>query len=441
MPLLVKMPKWGMLMQAGTVTAWLRAEGEAVAAGDPLFTVETDKAINDVEAPEDGVLRRIVAGAGAEVAVAGPVAVLAVAGETLSDDEVEAFMAANTAVAGAAAGAGVATRVVREARPAERDAGGRVTASPAARKRARELGIDLATVTATGPGGRVTSDDVERAAAGGEDGAPQEDWIELGGTRLYVLTAGPAGAPPVVLLHGIGGSAATWQGVLEPLAIDHRVIAVDFPAHGRSDVPRDTTGLTAAGLAATVVELLAALGLERAALVGHSLGGAVAVRAALAAPERVARLVLIDSAGLGGEVGAELVSLLAAPPSPEASRALLELFFEDRRLVLDGGVAEHHAALARPGAQDAIRALAADSFAGDGQRERIDARLGELGRPVLVVWGERDRVFPAAHATRAGSAADGVEVAVIAGAGHAPQVENPVAVAGVVAAFLARTGT
>ena len=81
MPLLVKMPKWGMLMKAGTVTAWLCAEGDAVAAGDPLFTVETDKAINDVEAPGDGVLRRIVADTGSEVAVAGPVAVIAEAGE------------------------------------------------------------------------------------------------------------------------------------------------------------------------------------------------------------------------------------------------------------------------------------------------------------------------------------------------------------------------
>ena len=73
MPVLVKMPKWGLMMKAGTVTEWLRAEGDAVSTGEPLFVVETDKAINDVEAPGDGVLRRIVAGAGAEVTVSGPV--------------------------------------------------------------------------------------------------------------------------------------------------------------------------------------------------------------------------------------------------------------------------------------------------------------------------------------------------------------------------------
>jgi pyruvate/2-oxoglutarate dehydrogenase complex dihydrolipoamide acyltransferase (E2) component len=76
MPVLVKMPKWGLMMKAGTVTEWLRAEGDAVSAGEPLFVVETDKAINDVEAPGDGVLRRIVAGAGTEVTVSGPVGVI-----------------------------------------------------------------------------------------------------------------------------------------------------------------------------------------------------------------------------------------------------------------------------------------------------------------------------------------------------------------------------
>ena len=74
--LVVKMPKWGLMMKAGTVTEWLRAEGDAVSAGEPLFVVETDKAINDVEAPGDGVLRRIVAGAGTEVTVSGPVGVI-----------------------------------------------------------------------------------------------------------------------------------------------------------------------------------------------------------------------------------------------------------------------------------------------------------------------------------------------------------------------------
>ena len=241
MPILLKMPKWGLMMKSGTVTGWFRAEGDAVSAGDPLFTVETDKAVNDVEAPGDGVLRRIVAGEGTEVAVTGAVGVIAVDGETLDDDAVDAFVAAHAATlvpAMASGGAGAAARPARAPREAGRDEAGRITASPAARKLARELGLDLAAVTATGPGGRITSDDVERAAAGAGAGEAREDWLAVDDDlRVYAISAGSPGNPAVVFVHGIGGSSASWQGVITGFAATHHVVAIDLPGHGQSDVP------------------------------------------------------------------------------------------------------------------------------------------------------------------------------------------------------------
>ncbi len=440
MPILVKMPKWGMMMNAGTVTEWLRAEGDAVSAGDPLFVVETDKAVNEVEAPAAGVLRRIVAGVGAEVAVTGPVAVIAGAGETISDGDVDAFVAAHAVVAmPGPASAGPATRTVRAARPAERDAGGRITASPAARKRAVELGLDLAAVTATGPGGRVTLDDVEAAAAGGGP-EPREDWLTIGGGRIYAMSAGARDDPAVVFIHGIGGSSGSWHAVIGAFAGTHRVVALDLPAHGQSDVADpETTDYGVPGLARAVLDALTQLGIERATLVGHSLGGAVAIAAALAEPERVGRLVLVASGGLGVEVSPHLVRLLAEPPSEAASRALLELFFHDPGLVLDAGVAEHHAALGRPGAHAAVAAIAGRAFTGCEQRVARDGRLPAIPQPVLVVWGDRDRVIPMGHAERARAAFADVEVAIIADAGHAPQVEAPAAFTRVLTEFFGRT--
>src|SRR5207237_1516743 len=121
MPVLVKMPKWGLTMKVGTVTEWLRAEGAAVAAGDPLLVVESDKAANEVEAPAAGTLRKIVAATGATVPVSDPVAVIAVPDETLSDEDVAAFLAeAVHEHAAATTERAAATRVAREARPAER---------------------------------------------------------------------------------------------------------------------------------------------------------------------------------------------------------------------------------------------------------------------------------------------------------------------------------
>src|SRR5688500_12256689 len=193
MPTIVTMPKWGLTMTSGTITGWSREEGDPVTEGVPLLTVETEKAVDDVEAPASGVLRKIVAGVGSEVPVMGAVAVITAPGEDLSDDEVQALVA--TSSGATATAGGVAPRVVRESRQAVRDASGRVNASPAARKRAGELGIDLATVEATGPGGRITSEDVERAAVAvaASAAAPRTVVVELAdGTKLAALIAGLA---------------------------------------------------------------------------------------------------------------------------------------------------------------------------------------------------------------------------------------------------------
>jgi pyruvate dehydrogenase E2 component (dihydrolipoamide acetyltransferase) len=143
MPTIVTMPKWGLTMTSGTVTGWSRQEGDPVTEGAPLLTVETEKAVDDVEAPASGILRKIVAEIGSEVPVTGPVAVIAAPGEDLSDEDLAVLLASSSVVAGKP---DVAPRASRESRVAARDASGRVHASPAARKLAGELGVDLAIV-------------------------------------------------------------------------------------------------------------------------------------------------------------------------------------------------------------------------------------------------------------------------------------------------------
>jgi len=259
MPTIVTMPKWGLTMTSGTITGWSREEGDPVTEGAPLLTVETEKAVDDVEAPASGVLRKIVAAIGSEVPVMGTVAVITALDEELSDEELQALVA--TSSGSVAVVGGAAPRVAREARQPTRDAGGRVNASPAARKRAGQLGIDLATVEATGPGGRVTSDDVDRAAeaVAASAAAPKAEVAELAdGTKIAALVAGPPDAPEtIVFLHGLGGSQSTWASVLGDFASIHRIAAIDLPGHGASDKPApDSTDYTIPGLAAKVGEVL-----------------------------------------------------------------------------------------------------------------------------------------------------------------------------------------
>lgn len=435
MPTVVTMPKWGLTMTAGTVTGWSAAEGDDVSAGAPLLTVETEKAVNDVEVPADGVLRKIVAETGTEVPVSGPVAVILAPGEELSDEEVAALVvpAASSGRPGATA---ASARPSREARAAARDEGGRINASPAARKAAREAGIDLASVAATGPNGRITSKDVERAIAEGvpsakrETGEPvvREEFVGVtDGPRLFAIDAGSRdSSPPLLFLHGLGGAQTTWSGVLEALVARHRVIAFELPGHGQSDKPDpDEFSYSVDGLALAVAAAIEAMDLPPAVLVGHSLGGAIATTVALDRPDLVRALVMIDGAGLGSDFNPELLDRVEAEPSAEETRRLLELFYEDTGLIRDRGVAEMHQARLVPGADAALRAAAAVNFDRRLQRIAIHGRLAEIAVPTLIVWGDRDRVFPVEQAGAAAEVIPGAWLEVIDGIGHVPQVEAP----------------
>ena len=150
----VVMPKLGLTMTEGTVSKWLKKVGDAVNEGEPLFEVETDKLTNTIEASASGVLRHLFVEEGVTVPVLDKVAIIAAA-----DEDIAALMGGGAPAP--IAEAAPATAPAAAAAPAEKKAGGRVIASPAAKKLAKEKGIDLALVTGTGPNGRITEDDVK----------------------------------------------------------------------------------------------------------------------------------------------------------------------------------------------------------------------------------------------------------------------------------------
>ena len=177
----VVMPKLGLTMTEGTVSSWLKKEGDAVKEGEPLFEVETDKLTNTIEASATGVLRKIIAGEGVTVPVLDKIAVIAAA-----DEDISGLFAPGAAPAAAAPAASAAPAA---AAAPERPAGERVVASPRAKKLAREKGIDIALVTGTGPNGRVTEEDVENYKAA--PAAPAEPAVKA--SPLAAKVAADAG--------------------------------------------------------------------------------------------------------------------------------------------------------------------------------------------------------------------------------------------------------
>jgi pyruvate dehydrogenase E2 component (dihydrolipoamide acetyltransferase) len=242
----------------------------------------------------------------------------------------------------------------------------------------------------------------------------------------------------MLFLHGLGGAQTTWANVLGEFADTYRVAAFDLPGHGASDkAAPDRADYSIPGLASAVAQAIEKLELAPVILVGHSLGGAVALQIALERPKLVRGLVLIGSVGLGPEISEELLENVAADPSRDEARRLLELFFENHRFILERGVDDMYAARTASGADAAMKAVAASAFTLGRQQVGYLDRLGEIEVPLFFVWGELDRVIPARHAVAAAAAVPTSWLEIMEGVGHVPQVEAAPALAAVVNRWVA----
>lgn len=265
----------------------------------------------------------------------------------------------------------------------------------------------------------------------------------VAGHRVRYVRAGQG--PPVVLIHGLASSIYTWKAVLPRLAADHDVVALDLPGFGGSEQPAD---LDFADLVAAVSALLDALGLERASLVGNSLGGAVAASVAARRPERVPALVLIDAAGFQRDLAdapavlrvavADPTGLLARLPfkRPLVRLALRQVFHDDAR-VTDERVAEYVAPLLRSGAVASLRSLLRTP---PERVEHLRRALPGIRAPTLVVWGREDAWIPQAHADRFAAEIPDTRVVRLDDCGHMPQEECPAELLEVLAPFLEQGG-
>jgi pimeloyl-ACP methyl ester carboxylesterase len=246
-----------------------------------------------------------------------------------------------------------------------------------------------------------------------------------------------AGEGPVLLLiHGMAGTCANWREAIEPLAREHTVIAPDLPGHGDSAPLGGDYSI--GGLATGLRDLLLTLGHERATLVGHSLGGGVAMQMAYLFPEMVERLVLVSSGGLGPEVspilraaalpGAELfISATAGVGQRLGSTVGRGLSLVGLRPSADvAEVARGYASLQDPRRRAAFLATLQAVVGARGQR--VDARdrlhLAEAV-PVMIVWGARDSIIPVGHGREAHEMIPGSRLVVFEDVGHLPQVEAP----------------
>jgi pimeloyl-ACP methyl ester carboxylesterase len=277
-----------------------------------------------------------------------------------------------------------------------------------------------------------------------------EAWeVDLHGHRVIYRAAGSG--PPVVLIHGMVNSSRHWRDVALRLAERHTVIAPDLIGHGDSATPRGDYSIGAH--AAAIRDLLTAIGVHSATVVGHSLGGGVAMQFFWQFPERVERLVLVSSGGLGGEVS-PLLRAAALPGAIGALRvaahprilAALEVAAERlersgwKRAIYLRAVIRALRPLQQPGAREAFVQTLRSVIDVRGQRVSAVDRLYLLGPvPTLVVWGERDNTIPLDHGRAAHELIPDSRFETLPRAAHFPHLEDPEGLARVLSDFIADT--
>jgi pimeloyl-ACP methyl ester carboxylesterase len=276
--------------------------------------------------------------------------------------------------------------------------------------------------------------------------SPASQFIQLSdGVRLHMRDEGPRDAPVIILAHGSNASLHTWEPWVGALKGKWRVVSFDFPAHGLTG-PSASGVYNGAAYVKVVDELAANLKIDRFVLAGNSMGGGVAWRYALAHPEKVAGLVLVDAAGYPREGGGKppLVFRIARAPvlgevfSHVTTRGMLEANLKqvmvDDALVTPAMVERYYDLLMRKGNRQATLARLR---AGPDEPDAYKS-IPSITKPTLILWGELDPWIPMADASRFQSEINGAERIVYPNTGHLPQEERATETAAAVDAFLTK---
>lgn len=263
------------------------------------------------------------------------------------------------------------------------------------------------------------------------DSGPAARLVEAPPHSINVLSMGSGDATPLVLLHGFAGDLNNWLFNQAELAGSRPVHALDLPAHGNSSLTEGSGSVP--DLAKAVLATMDSLGIVRAHVLGHSLGGAVTLFIAAHHPERVASATLVASGGLGSDIDMDFISgVLSADRRKPMQEALSRLFADPSaatRQMADTLLQQRR----RDGVPEAWTRIAAANFRDGRQRGSLRQELASLSGPVLVIWGRNDHIIPASHADGLPA---GVKVELLEGAGHMPHMEAAVAFNSLVNRFL-----
>jgi pimeloyl-ACP methyl ester carboxylesterase len=279
----------------------------------------------------------------------------------------------------------------------------------------------------------------------------KDEWIEVAGLRVHCLMAGHQHAAPVLLLHGGGYDSASlsYKQSIEPISQYYRVIAPDWPGYGDSDKPK--VKYTTEYYVDFLGHLMDTLGLEKVSLVGISMGGAISLGFSLRWPQRVEKLVLVDSHGLGREVPGRVMSYVMVR-LPLLNKLVWAILGRSRRMIrwslqtvfhgpqaVTGSLVDEVFQMAnKPGVGEAWRSWQRNEIGWSGLHTNFVDRLHTLKVPTLILHGADDKYVPVSWAQRAHTLIEDSQLSIFPQCGHWLTREKPTEFNHVVLEFLAR---
>ena len=246
-------------------------------------------------------------------------------------------------------------------------------------------------------------------------------FIEVEGLQVRYSDRG-SGDSVILLLHGFGGDLDNWMFNLGALSENHRLLALDLPGHGKSSKTIIDPSIN--GMGKFVSKFLELLDLTSVNIVGHSMGGAIAIQMLLDHPQTVKSLTLIGSAGLGTNINSDYLNGFVESQTPQEMTRVLQQLFADESLVSRQLVEEILNYKRMDGVETALKALS-ETLKSLARQTILADNLVASGKPVLLIWGREDQIIPVSHAENFSAAAGtNVEIEIFESAGHMVHMEK-----------------
>jgi len=424
------LPRMGETMEEGTVLTWFKSPGDSFKRGEVLLELETDKMVVEVPALEDGDLLEILASEQSTVEIGSSLALIGMR-DSVSNIKKKKYKNKDSRI-GDPQGT-VKTQSSEEQEQHPQDSSMRdfekddfenlkpktkdenIRATPAARRLAKKNTLPLKKVTGTGPMGRIEKKDVEDiikkihkprfvdAEKTGEKSTEkilEERSSNIGDHQLSFNRKGISGRTPLLFIHGFGSDSQTWRYSLGELSKTREVWTIDLPGHGNSlKFPMEYKSKSLFNEYSQILkEFLENTGLKRVHLIGHSLGGGIALNFALNHLNSVSSLTLLAPMGLGDNINEKFIESFAKGESVDEIRESLNLIFYNNSWVTDSLVNATVLQHQNPEFRKVLIRLASLLQKQDKQSWKVRDELQNLSMPVKLIWGKEDQVLPSSHA-------------------------------------------